>query len=840
MLRRKHKHSLLTVFLIFCLVFTYTAIAFSESETYGYLQLLSSEDGDVEAEVEDTEIEDSSQVEPSENDTYTPEGGLVDDNVDDNSEVTDEKVGDVYTGDVSQVAPTVSAVTAGKTCYTVLYKNHKLIINEPTSERAANTQANGGGILGEWDPLDSSNPYVFKHESEVPWNNLRYAITSVAFGSSVKNTTTTVKPTSMAFWFCNTPYLNVVNSTNLDTSEVTSMAYLFGWTFRQFETQPDNDGRGNVNWDLTSWNTSKVTDMSYIFHGVGYKTGSIAINMTGWDTSKVTSLTYAFARIGTYSCSNIQLTGIENWNTSSVTNMSYMFRYTGTPLKTFTVDLSKWNVSKVTNFSYMFDGLCWDSGNAVISLGDLSKWNPASATTMEGMFRDFARSSSAIKINFDFSNWNMGNTTNLSCMFQRAGQTGTSFSVNMANCITTKVTNMSYMFENAGFSAATFKVDLTGWNTSSVTNMNSVFKSAGFSAGKSNNKYNPSATGVTDTLAQEPWVLLGLENWNTENVTTMEAMFQYAGSYTRNFNLDLSNWNVSKVTNTIGLFNQTAQYSYTCTIGNLSKWNLNNVTNMASMLGSLGKYTDTAVDIGSISIPYKTNLSGFANGAQTLKGTVYILNEGKGSSQINENTFNGVATTKNSDGNYIGDVMIIPANDTLATWVKNNFIANFGMNGTTSQGNLHLPYLDVEVDNLYLNYAHTSNGDIVEGTLEGNVTIINNSDYCQVSADVTASSATTKNGWSIVPSSTNFALMAANTKQVALLAKTSSGTRDLLDNPLNVVLTERGIGNGNIFTYQLIGKVGMWKYSTGKEEFCEIPVTVNMVFGHSAESYYNS
>ena len=43
---------------------------------------------------------------------------------------------------------------------------------------------------------------------------------------------------------------------------------------------------------------------------------------------------------------------IENWDTSLITDMSFLFSMN----KTFNSDISRWDVSKVTNMTYMFHG----------------------------------------------------------------------------------------------------------------------------------------------------------------------------------------------------------------------------------------------------------------------------------------------------------------------------------------------------------------------------------------------------------------------------------------------------------------------------------------------------
>ena len=80
-----------------------------------------------------------------------------------------------------------------------------------------------------------------------------------------------------------------------------------------------------------------------IFEGTKFK----YIDISYWDVSSVTDMSYMF-----YGCKELTSVGnISGWDISSVTDMSYMFAF----CKKFNQDLSKWNVSKVRYHSYMFD-----------------------------------------------------------------------------------------------------------------------------------------------------------------------------------------------------------------------------------------------------------------------------------------------------------------------------------------------------------------------------------------------------------------------------------------------------------------------------------------------------
>ena len=94
-------------------------------------------------------------------------------------------------------------------------------------------------------------------------------------------------------------------------------------------------------------------------------------DISNWDVSKVTNMSYMCL------CDSSFNGDISNWDVSKVTNMSYMFRYA----YSFNGDLSNWDVSNVTNMASMF----W---NAKSFNGDLSKWDVSNVKYMMRMFYD--------------------------------------------------------------------------------------------------------------------------------------------------------------------------------------------------------------------------------------------------------------------------------------------------------------------------------------------------------------------------------------------------------------------------------------------------------------------
>jgi len=255
--------------------------------------------------------------------------------------------------------------------------------------------------------------------------------------------------------------------------------------------------------DISSWDTSSVTNMGYTFDGA---TMPSEFDISNWNVSNVTLMRGMFM-----DANNLTSLDLSTWDVSNVTSMRVMF--SGDNNLT-SLDLSNWNVSNVTDMSYMFYG-----ANSLTTVGNLSTWDVSGVISIGQMFYG---TSSLTNIG-DLSSWDVSNVIDMNRMF--SGASSLTNIGDLSNWNVSNVTDMNRMFSGASSLAS---LNLSGWNVSNVTDMSYMFFQTS------------SLTNIGD-----------LSGWNVSNVTDMNRMF-----YGINLpNLNLSSWNISNVTNTSYMFN---------------------------------------------------------------------------------------------------------------------------------------------------------------------------------------------------------------------------------------------------------------------------------------------
>ncbi len=207
--------------------------------------------------------------------------------------------------------------------------------------------------------MHEGTTYPIPWEGEHPgwWENDVYGdITEVVFEQSFANY---YELTNASWMFSGCENLKSIDGmSNFNTSNVTDMSYMFSLC-------------GQLqNLDLSNFNTSNVTNMAQMFSNCQTLEN---LNLSNFATSKVTDMSGMFQ-----ACSKLRNLYISSFNTSSVTNMSFMF--SSCQLLT-SLNVASFNTISVTNMEGMFTA-CYNLKTIYAS----ERWNTAGVTSSNSMF----------------------------------------------------------------------------------------------------------------------------------------------------------------------------------------------------------------------------------------------------------------------------------------------------------------------------------------------------------------------------------------------------------------------------------------------------------------------
>ena len=124
-----------------------------------------------------------------------------------------------------------------------------------------------------------------------------------------------------------TALTNYGNISTWDTSQITDMSNLF-------------KNKDTFNDDISSWDVSSVTNTMGMF----WNASSFNGNISSWDVSNVTNTRSMFSGASSFNGN------ISSWDTSQITDMFAMFYLAAS----FNGNISSWDVSSVTNMRYIF------------------------------------------------------------------------------------------------------------------------------------------------------------------------------------------------------------------------------------------------------------------------------------------------------------------------------------------------------------------------------------------------------------------------------------------------------------------------------------------------------
>ena len=224
----------------------------------------------------------------------------------------------------------------------------------------------GAEIIEIYPNLNNTNYTSF---DDVPWKDALDRTNYNSDSNVAIQFRDKISPLNTAYWFSflNLYYLYsfddfIIDFTNFDTSSVTDMSYMFA------NAGTNSNGYNPPIRNLTL-DTSRVTNMEGMFYNVDF--GNVeGIDLTQLDTSKVTNMSYMF--YGTDDTIGGLWLNLEHFNTSNVTDMSHMFENAGQSMG-FGVELSSWDTSNVKNMTSMFAGVSWPDIPP-----NISNWNVSS------------------------------------------------------------------------------------------------------------------------------------------------------------------------------------------------------------------------------------------------------------------------------------------------------------------------------------------------------------------------------------------------------------------------------------------------------------------------------
>ena len=500
-------------------------------------------------------------------------------------------------------------------------------------------------------PLGSSVVWDAENTGEEPgWYSQLSKVSTVVFEPSFAD----ARPTSCDAWFMGATELTTITGLEyLNTSEVTSMAYMF------------RSCTSLTSLDLSTFNTEKVTDMSFMFY---YTSNLASLNMSTFNTSKVTDMSYMFSE-----CYALTEFNLSNFDTRAVKNMSMMFRYN----RMTELDLSSFNTDAVQNIQAMFyncanlttiyvneswtlpslvindnmflgcqslvggNGTAYDAehtaaeyaridggtdapgyftdkntpqayaalsddGKTVTFYYDTQKFDRTGVVEINQIFREtnnYGTATTAV-IDASFADYR---PTSTAFWFYQCKQLTSISGIEKLN--TSEVTDMSWMFNEC---IALQSLDVSHFDTKNATSMYCMFRNCSSLTSLDVSHFD--TRKVTDMgwmfCADSLLTALDVSHFNTENVRRMTSMFWWCKSLTT---LDVSHFDTRKVTDMGWMFNGCEMLENL----DVSNFNTANVTDMENMFWGCRKLK--TLDTGGFDTKNVTNMGWMFCACNSLK-----------------------------------------------------------------------------------------------------------------------------------------------------------------------------------------------------------------------------
>jgi len=302
---------------------------------------------------------------------------------------------------------------------------------------------------------------------------------------------------------------------------------------------------------ISDWDVSNVHDMNGVFYNGCWNycisTTNFNADISRWDVSSVTSMSYMFSSAQSFNGD------ISRWDVSSVTYMNSMFSYASS----FDGDLSNWNTANANGNAYsMFYGAtAWQNSHVYVHTSGSSSDGPPDRWCRTGSHCPFPADGQALKeavascliatpdgncdcsqswincrhgLSQPMSEWDVSRVTDMSQLFQHDRWdynyyytiNTQSFNVDLSTWNTHAVTSMSYMFQNAH----NFNADISNWNTQSLAHMEKMFENA-HSFDADITKWTCDAYESQRTRSQVEDMFKGADAWHASYVNTHTGYF---------------------------------------------------------------------------------------------------------------------------------------------------------------------------------------------------------------------------------------------------------------------------------------------------------------------------
>ena len=182
--------------------------------------------------------------------------------------------------------------------------------------------------------------------------------------------------TTMADMFNFDKKLANISVTTWNVSKVTDMSNMFYCcdSLPSIDLKPNTCTAKDGSGQYTAWNTASLKNTSGMFMDYGGENHALTtVNTTGWNTSKLEDTSYMFME-----CRGLTaVKGIESWNVSGLKDAHNMFQDCQSLQ---TINVSDWNTASLENTSVMFS-----SCHSLRSI-DITKWDMSKVTKSNAMF----------------------------------------------------------------------------------------------------------------------------------------------------------------------------------------------------------------------------------------------------------------------------------------------------------------------------------------------------------------------------------------------------------------------------------------------------------------------